>query len=506
MYLDPATPVIVGVGQLTLHRKPGIPSISAIADAEPAEMMARSIHLAAADAGPSGSLIQRVDEIDTVKTLSWDYFNPGKVLAKLLGISPANTAVSTIGGDSPLALVSRAAARIAQGKADTVIVAGAEAVYTRRKMNPSGSQGISWSRRDLEGTPPPEEIGESRPGSHPYELEQSLALPVNVYPIFETAIRHRLGLDPLAHLDRISKLWSRFSAVAATNKYAWSQQVQSPAEISEVSATNRMVSYPYTKLLTANIQVDQAAAIILTSAGTAEALSIPKDRWIFPVASAFAHDYWFVSERSDLTSSPAIGAIARACFGQAGVTLDDISKFDLYSCFPSAVEIACLELGIDPLSESRPLTMTGGLTFAGGPGNNYASHSLAQMVGAIREDPESLGMVTGVGWYMTKHHSMILSGSPVRSVGGFSTLSAQPGADQREPRRFGRQSGPVTIEAYTIVYDREGNSTRAICACLAPDGSRVWAGTTDAHLLSTAESIDVCGRAGEVSDTATVAF
>ena len=134
-----------------------------------------------------------------------------------------------------------------------------------------------------------------------------------------------------------------------------------------------------------------------------QSAGIPRERWVFPLAGADADDHWFLSHRLDFHSSPAIRLAGGSALSLAGAGIDDVAHLDLYSCFPSAVEIAAAELGLADDDPSRPLTVTGGLTFGGGPGNNYGTHAVASMIDALRADPGSLGLVTGVGWYLTKH-------------------------------------------------------------------------------------------------------
>ena len=176
-----------------------------------------------------------------------------------------------------------------------------------------------------------------------------------------------------------------------------------------------MVAYPYTKLLTADLQVDQGAATILCTAAAAEAAGVPRERWVFPLAGADAEDHWFLSHRADFHSSPAIRLAGASALALAGSTIDDMAHLDLYSCFPSAVETAAAELGLPLDDPARPLTVTGGLTFGGGPGNNYGTHAVASMVDTLRADPGSRGLVTGLGWYQTKHSVGIYGTAPGRS-------------------------------------------------------------------------------------------
>src|SRR5581483_1579723 len=161
-----------------------------------------------------------------------------------------------------------------------------------------------------------------------------------------------------------------------------------PEELLAATPGNRPVSLPYRKLLTANLQVDQATAVIMCSAGAAQANGVPRDRWVFAHASAYASDEWFMTERAQLAASPAINAAGHAALEHAGRAVDDVAYIDLYSCFPSAVQIAAAELGVTS-TEDRPLTVTGGLTFAGGPGNNYAGHSVATAIRKLRDDPDA---------------------------------------------------------------------------------------------------------------------
>ena len=172
-----------------------------------------------------------------------------------------------------------------------------------------------------------------------------------------------------------------------------------------------MVSTPYTKLLCANLQVDQASGLILMSVAAAEAAGVPQDKWVFLHAGAAAYDEWFVSERGDLAASPAIRTIGQAALEHAGIGIEDVGHVDLYSCFPVAVQVAADELGLDI---ERQLSVTGGLTFSGGPGNNYGGHAVAALVKRLREDPTAYGLSTSLGWYITKHALGIYSAHPPR--------------------------------------------------------------------------------------------
>ena len=208
-----------------------------------------------------------------------------------------------------------------------------------------------------------------------------------------------------------------------------------------------------------------ASALILTSAEAARDAGVPTDRWVFIHAGAQARDTWHVSERETLSASPAIRASAKAAMRHAGVTVDEIAYLDLYSCFPAAVQVAARELGVALEDRARPLTLTGGLTFAGGPGNNYTGHAVATLVARLRADPQACALATAVGWYLTKHALGIYSGRPPRN----SFKSISPRVRPRSARRTRSDyEGGATVEAYTLAYRRDGSTEAVIMSALTP--------------------------------------
>jgi acetyl-CoA C-acetyltransferase len=405
---------------------------------------------------------------------------------------------STVGGNSPQMLLNDAAATISRGELDVAVICGAEAVYTRM-LTRRTHEHLEWTNQPAD-TPAPRVMGVDRPGNHDAETMRSIMLPTQVYPIFENALRHAAGETFDQHQQKIAGLWSRFSEVAAANPYAWSPEAKTADEIGTPSADNRMIGFPYPKLMNANIQTDQAAGLIICSVEAARAAGVPQERWVFPLAGADAHDHWFVSERQNLHSSPAIAACAREVFGLAGFGPDDVAHADVYSCFPSAVQIgaAAVGLGLD-----RQLTVTGGLTFAGGPGNNYVTHSIASMVDALRADPGSLGLVTALGWYVTKHSVGLYSTEPPTQ--GFRNASAQAEVDAL-PRRaiITEHDGSVTIESFTVMHERDGSPALTIAACLTPDGGRTWANSNESDIAKALMTDDLIGTGATVQSGGTL--
>jgi len=494
--LDPRTPVLVGVGQVTC---PLVPGEDLTARDEPVALMARALQAAADDAGRIAGrrLLQRAASIRVMVPLSWRYADPGALVAERLGISPAESALTAIGGNGPQSVVNQSAAAIAAGELDAVLVTGAECIATRiaARRDPDRPL-LPWTSQP-DTTPAPVPIGSDRAPVTDFELARGLDRPLRVYPLFENSLRHAAGRSLADHTAAIAALWSRLSAVAATNPYAWSRETLDARAIAEVGPGNRMISFPYPKLMNANDRVDQGAALILCSVEAALAAGVSRDRFVFPVAGTDANDHWFLTHRANLHSSPAIRVAGARALELAGVGIDDVAHVDLYSCFPCAVEIGAAELGLPLDDPGRPLTVTGGLAFAGGPGNNYVTHAVATMADRLRAEPAATGLVTGLGWYATKHAVGIWSASPPRR--GFRHDTPQQAVDalpQCAPA--GDYEGEAAVETYTVVHDAAGEPELGILALRTADARRTWANVTDAATLAGLEAEEGCGRPARV--------
>jgi acetyl-CoA C-acetyltransferase len=403
------------------------------------------------------------------------------------------TRLTPIGGNVAQKLVHESARRILNAEVTTVAVVGAEAMNAQLLARRVDTR-LEWVQQSSDVATPLDPSDDSTPLTET-EYAEGLRLPIEVYPLFENARRARRGWTLDDQRTRLGTLWSNFSTVAATNPYAWLPEYHSPEEITTPNAANRMVSYPYTKLLIANVPVDMAAAYIITSYEHARELGVAIDRMVFPQLGADANDHWFVSDRPTLDDSPAMRALWGTLTG-FGARIDDLRHIDLYSCFPTVVQTACEVLGIDAYDASRIPTMTGGLTFGGGPGNNYTNHAIASMVDALRADPSSQGLVTALGWFSTKHSWGTYAATP--PVRGFQWASPQGAVDALPRCRHEQRSGEVTVESYTVTHARDGAPTSLIVAARASDATRVWCHSDDVSLMRAAETIEIIGRAGEV--------
>ncbi len=459
--------------------------------------MCEAVSRAAADAGLRG--VPAADAVRVVSLLSWRYGNPALLVADRLGLSPRETGYTTNGGNSPQSLVNRTAADIARGDLDVAILTGGEAWRTRMRARKAGVT-IEWPKAPDDR--PPVLLGEELVMNHAAELERRIVAPVQVYPMFETAIRAAAGRSPDDHLARISELWARFSEVAAGNPHAWIREARNAAEIRTPGPSNRMIGLPYPKLMNSNNDVDMAAAVIMCSAERAAALGVPRDRWVFVHAGTDCHEHQFVSNRWSFAETPAIALGGRRALELAAVGIDDVEVVDLYSCFPAAVQLGAQSLG---LSLDRQLTRTGGLSFAGGPWNNYVMHAIATVVTDLRDRPGAHGLVWANGGYTTKHAFGVYGTEP--PAAGYRHDHPQDEIDampRREIALPAEASGPATVEAYTVMHDRDGAPERALATCLLDDGRRAWGESADADVMAAMCVDEWVGRAVELDAEGTL--
>lgn len=482
MSLDPRTPVLIGAGQV--NQRTEEPAT------EPVDLMARAAREAA-----DPRVLAALDSIRVVNLLSWRYRDPGLLLGQRIGAPEAATQYTGIGGNTPQSLVNQTCLDIQQGRTDLVLLAGAETWRTRMRLRAKGIR-PDWTRQD-DSVPVPPGAGGDVPMSGPAEDRIGLDRPSFVYPMFEEALRIAAGESIQDHRRRIGELWAQFSAVAAANPNAWVRDALTGEQITTPGPDNRMISWPYPKLMNSNNMVDQSAVVVLCSAERAEYLQIPREQWVFPHAGTDSHDTYSILERDELHRSPAIRIGGARVLELAGVGIDDIDHIDIYSCFPSAVQVAAGELGLTAGDPARPLTVTGGLTFAGGPWNNYVMHSIATMAGILRDKPGTLGLITANGGYLTKHSFGVYSATP--PANGFRWEDVQDAVD-REPTRTAlvEWDGVGTVESWTTPYDREGNPEKAFMTVRTPEDARVLAIVADADEAAATVAADIAGAAVRV--------
>lgn len=485
MAVDPRTPCLVGVAQYVDRDSAPDHALSPLA------MLEQVARAAAADTGAGDALIAGLDTIAVVRTFPdsapiyrspfGQYTNLPKSLANRLGAAPAHCIYPVVGGNTPQWLVNVMAQRILNGAADGVLLAGVEALRTQAKAVKAGVP-LDWS--DDPGVPP-EPLGTDKFPITKAEIAHQVTMPVNVYPLFENALGAHYGRTPLDHRAAIGALMARFTEVAAANPYAALPVARTPAEIIEPTADNRYIAYPYTKYLNSNMFVDQAAAVVMLSTAKADALGIPQSARVYLQGCADTAEKWFVSDRMDFHSSPAIRIGAAHALAQAGVTVDQLHHIDLYSCFPVAVQVAADMIGLAH-DDPRGLTLTGGLPYFGGPGNNYSMHAIAEVVARCRAAPGSHGFVFANGYYLTKH-----------SFGVYGTTPPPPGWHRTDPASYqatidampsppfiDKPEGRGRVETFTVLHDKGQPSLGIVFGRLDDGDGRFLAVTFDPAMLA----------------------
>ncbi len=481
------TPILAGVAQYTQPKDVERPL-------DPMGLMVRVCRAALEDAGPE-RIGDHIDALHVVNLFQWPYRDAPGMLSEALGIRPKGKFYTPIGGNTPQLLVNRACRELASGEVRAVLITGAEAICSVKRAL-AGRIALDWP----ESSSPERIDGDNRPGVSQLEADYDLFFPAVMYPLFETALRASSGRGVSGHREYLGRLWERFSRAASENPHAWVRKALSAREITEVTPENRYINYPYTKYMNANINVDQAAAVLMTTEETARRLGIDPGAWVYPLGGADLCDVWNVSRRPRLDASPAIRNASRLALEQAGLDLGDIDFFDIYSCFPSAVQIAMKEIGIPP-DDPRDLTVTGGLAFFGGPGNNYSLHGIASAAERIRESRSEKAMVTANGWYITKHSVGIYGGEPPeRPWTGRDDSSVQAAIDKEAlPEPVEEAEGDMKVEAYVIRHGRDGSPTLGTVIGRLSDGRRALAHIdADAGALEEMERTELVGSTGHV--------
>jgi acetyl-CoA C-acetyltransferase len=454
---DPRTPVLVGVGQFSERiADPDYRALSAV------DLAAEAARAALIDCGAdTTSVARRIDTVAGVRQFEISTprasaplgksTNYPRSVAQRIGAHPAEAILEVVGGQSPQHLVNEMSGAIAADDRDVVLVFGSEAISTVRHLmsaneKPDFSEAVDGQLTDrgygLEGL------------SGPDYVTHGLVDAPSQYALLENARRARLGLTADQNRRQMAELFSPFTRVAATNPFAASPLERSVGELEEVNPSNRLIAEPYPRLMVARDQVNQGAALLLMAAGVATELGVPEDRWVFLHGHADLREQNLL-DRLDLSRAPSAVMATREALRVAGIELGQIVTFDLYSCFPIAVSNICDGLGLSA-DDSRGLTLTGGLPYFGGAGNNYSMHAIAETVHAMRKNRGSYGLVGANGGTLSKYSVGVYSTTPRtwrtdRSAALQSELQARPvAAVTRVPY------GPARVETYTVRHPKSG--------------------------------------------------
>ncbi len=458
------TPVLIGTARRTWHDDGN--------DApEPLAMWEQVARAAAGDTGVDRDVLARVDDLSVVHCQSWAYDEPAGRFAELLEIPGVRRSESILAGTSPQRLIDAAAERMLDGTTTVALVVGGEALATRRRFD-KAQETPPWSHPHPNPPLLPVELDE---WYLPTEIAHGVLPAWLTFALLEQA---RWAARGARDEDRLllGSLMARLSAVAAENPDAWFRTSRDARSIVEPSPSNRMVAAPYTKLMTAFMDVDMAAANLIVTRSVADEWGVPEDRRVHLRGWGFARDSIHLGARADLASSPAMRAATNEALTMAGLHVDQIDAFDLYSCFGSAVQFAQDALGLDP-GDPRPITVTGGLPYHGGPSSNYMGHSLSHMVDHLRAHPGQHAMITGVGMHMTKHVAAIWSTEP-GTVAPHDLHHAEQRreapSDTPDVQVVDHADGAAEVLAATVVHRGDGAVDHAVAICELEDGRRCY--------------------------------
>ena len=473
-----STPILIGSGQ-TVDRDPPQPGRSL----SPADMAAEAARRALENTGCAAALREHVDVLAVARlfehsvkdTVMWP--NPFGCsnnmpwsVARRLELQPRRAIYAEVGGETPQRLVNQMAESINAGETRVAVLTGAEVLATIRN---AGRAGISFDwREEVEGEF--EDLWPDDPMTTAYETRHGVTFPIQVYCLFEQVLRDELGLSQAAYRERLGRVFAPFSEVAAANPYAQFPTARSAEFLATPSAQNFQLCEPYNKWMVAQDAVNQGAAVVMTSVGLARELGVPENQWVFLRSYADVDDLP-ISMRPRLAASHAQGLALQRALDDSGLAIDDIALLDFYSCFPIAVTGACEHLGIDAES-GRALTLTGGLPYFGGPGNNYSLHAIAEVVQRLRGQREQHALVAANGGYLSKH-----------SVGVYSTAlegdwQPRSSAAERKAAKAATDvvvaevaDGAGRIESYAASYARGEPAGGYIVGRLTADGRRFLA-------------------------------
>ncbi len=498
--IDDRTPVIIGAGQAAerlddTHYR----GLSPMDLAGEALAAAISDCRSAGDTGAAIDCIAAIRQFEISSPVAHAPFgtsdNVPRSIARRVGADPARAILEVVGGQGPQKLIGELASDIVEGRSELVAIVGSEAISTMLAMEAAG-QTADWS--EVIGGQLEDRGFGMRGVIDKAMISHGIGSPVPGYAILENGRRARLGLSLDDYRAAIGRLFAPFSEIAASNPFAAAPIARSAAQLATVSERNRIVAEPYTRMTVARDQVNQGAAILVASVAKARELGVPEERWVHIHAVTDAAEASVLARADLAASSAAIGSV-RAALGVADIAMDALGYLDLYSCFAIPVFNIIDAFGIAP-DDPRHLTLTGGLPFFGGAGNNYAAHAIAEAVQRLRRDRDAFALVGANGGIMSKYATGIYSCRPADWSGGGRWTSLPPTG--KSVQVVDSYDGPAIVESYTIVPGKR--LTLGAVVARTPDGWRLAANVAadDGLTMAMLEAGEPFGRGISVTSDA----
>ena len=465
-------PVVIGVG--CINQKDSFDNLD-----EALILMEKATQLAISDS-TNDDIKKYIDEIQIPKGY-WKYRDPGKWIASRNGIKDIKTSITKI-GVLQQNLINSACKRIVDGDIRASIILGGESRYKKILAEIEQKDFIETELIDN----PDFYIKADDDLQLEVEAKELGNMAVGYYSIMESSLRSNSDFDE--HHKKIAKLYEKFSQVSSSNPLAWNDKEYTYEEILNPSQKNPTLAFPYNKFHCTSWNVNQAAAIIICSNEIADLLDVPESKRVYPLASSENNHMIATLQRPNLSKST--GMDLAADFILDICNKHDISPnlFDLYSCFPVAVEMFANSLGIKKFNN---ITVTGGMSFAGGPLNSYVINSTVKMIETIRQDV-NVGIVTGVSGMMTKQSYALWSNNPsIKFVHKDVTSKAKEIDIPVELSDLNKGFGLVL--GYTVLYS-ENSAVKGVIYIEDENKRRKLITTSDKLIMKSMESEEWVGK------------
>ena len=380
---------IVGVGESEIGKVPHMTGLG---------LNAQAAKCALDDAGLQ---VSDIDGLLTAYSFTEPYFMLGTVLCEYLGLKPRYCSSLISGGASPAVMLGHAAAAIAAGLANTVLVCTGE----------NRATGLS---RDAAVSALAAAVG------HPYyENHYGPSIP-GCYAMIARRYMHEYGITR-EQLAQVAVTTRRHAGLHPNS------HMKQPISINDV-LNSKPIASPL-NILDCCLISDAAGAFIVTSAERARDCK-RKPAYVLGVGEKHTHEFIVCAE--SLTQFGAEDS-GRDAYNMAGVGPQDIDVAQLYDCFSIVPVIELEELGFCQRGEGGafyaaghadiggklPINTHGGMlshAHAGATGGLLGIiEAVAQLrggLGARQVEGAEVALVHNEGGVLSSHCTVILANSP----------------------------------------------------------------------------------------------
>ena len=456
---------------------------------EPIALMIDAVNAALKDS-QAPTIAKQIDHICVPKGM-WQYTNPAALIAEAIGANNAVTEFCDFGILQQTNL-GQACQKIAASDIEVALVVGGEAKYRQLQAM---IQNVEVSETQQHDSQPDSFLQPEAELWSEIESKAGLGMPVGYYALIESAICHQQGISMDQHRDNIASHYARFSEIAASNPDGWAESALTAETIRNAGDKNAMLAFPYAKHHNSQWNVDQACALLFCSVSKAREYGIPESQWIFPLASTESNQIINVSQRPNLGQSKAAEMAGQRALNIAGLTIEEIDFIDLYSCFPSAVNLNIQALNIP---EDRDLTVTGAMPYGGGPLNNYCLQATVKLAQLLRQKPGSYAIASCVSGMFTKQGYGIWSSAGYSNAFIFDDVSDELNEQQQALELIEPQAGTVEIVAATVLFEKN-QAQKLVIISQYPEGQRSVSYSVNADHIAQSLASNLVGKQAHIN-------